>query len=623
MLSTVRYTGISAISQSARRSLLRFPLVLLSAALSTGIAISWILSTKTESFDHYLLSSGRIFLLSLLGIPLLYSLTLIAERGASVKTKLLPWLGVFALALYYLRIREVSDLQAPEAFFFELAAIWFGLHFLAAFAPYLRAGEARGFWEYNRSLFLRFLLALLFSLTLWFGVGIFFAVISMIANQDLSKVYWILALFILGIFNTWFFLSGVPENWTALDQEPRPFPRALKFFGQFVLIPLVTLIGIGLEILFFKAWANSYQEAVSIAPSFLPLGGVGLLTFLLLYPLSSEADGKWLHIFRRGLAVALLVPLLLLAYGSFGEIKTQGITPPTYFLLLLSAWGLALAIYLALARQVQIRWIPMSLSLLAALSVLPGSGAAAFTRRSQQHRLDALFQQFGLQKGEPDLAKIVALNPEARAQIVESEDRLLKYLGCGALRPSFGETVNLDQKTEGECRSARLRAALDPDSGPKNLEVAELPLLRLNFNLKSSPSYRGVEVNGFDYYFSDSNIDKVYPAGGVTFCAKVEETPTLCTIFNRQKDGLEIFFNGQALGRVDLKPYFSGLVAGQAADLATDNSSDRYYDLSKQQSIYDVKLRDKQLRLIFSHVFLEKRGTSLMASGIDFSALLK
>lgn len=620
--------SLDSIRQSANKTLCRFPLVLLTAAIATGIGISWLFHPWSDSFTGFFLISGRFLLVSLLGIPWLYSLTLFAERFRQGSAKRwIPWLGVAVMALYYLRLTRLPTLESPEAFFFEVVAIWFGLHFLAAYAPFIGGEEARGFWEYNRAIFLRFLLALLFSATLCLGIGIFFSLLSAIFKMDFIKVYSVTALFVLGIFNTWFFLAGVPSDWAALEQEPRPYPRALKFFAQFVLVPLVVLIGLGMEILFVKELVGAQKSALEVASGFLVLGAFGLLTFLLLHPLAEGRKPSWLQVYRRGLAIVMLPPLLWLTHSTMGEIRSQGVTQEHYFLLLLSAWGIGMALYLLVMRSPKIKWIPMSLSLLAFFSAMPPLGAASFTRRSQGDRLAALFDQSGLQKGAPDLNKLVALPEETRAKLSEKTELLRKNFGCEALKPFFGDLVQSSEQDGVDCRSQRLRVALNLDSGPKSLQQAEIPPLHLNFNRRSKSSYEAIRVEGFAYYFPESGIEWVEKAQGGAACSQETQGPTLCASLDKENQTLELFLNRQALGPIDLKPTLEKLVAKHAVDLPPqqpkDAAPDHYYDLSEQDLSFDFLLSGKRLRLAFSSLFLEKRGEQLNANALQFSALLQ
>ncbi|MBZ0252636.1 MAG: hypothetical protein K8I02_04785, partial [Candidatus Methylomirabilis sp.] len=168
-------TGLLA---AATRALRRFPGVLIVAAAGTLLAIQ--AAFRSGGNDLARFSHWRPLLVAALGISWLYSLSLIAERRWKGLSRLLVPLGIgFAtLGLYYLRLRSLNEATVSEAFLFEYLGLFLGLHAFAAYAPFLGRREPRGFWEYNRRIFVRILAALPFSGTLYLGSLLLFAAIS-------------------------------------------------------------------------------------------------------------------------------------------------------------------------------------------------------------------------------------------------------------------------------------------------------------------------------------------------------------------------------------------------------------------------------------------------------------
>ena len=96
--------------------------------------------------------------------------------------------------------------------------------------PYLAVSEPNGFWQYNRSLFLRFCLAALYSGVLYVGLVVaLFAINQLFKAQIASVVYARLWLTISFVFNTWFFLAGVPRDLPALEEHRERASLKLTF----------------------------------------------------------------------------------------------------------------------------------------------------------------------------------------------------------------------------------------------------------------------------------------------------------------------------------------------------------------------------------------------------------
>ena len=56
-------------------------------------------------------------------------------------------------------------------------------------------------------------------------------------HEELYVEIWIVT---IGFFNTWFFVSGIPDDFDQLDTIYE-YPKGLKIFSQYVLLPLLGL----------------------------------------------------------------------------------------------------------------------------------------------------------------------------------------------------------------------------------------------------------------------------------------------------------------------------------------------------------------------------------------------
>src|SRR5262249_32770131 len=85
-------------------------------------------------------------------------------------------------------------------------------HLLVAVGPYLVGGNRNGFWQYNRFLFLRYLVAGFYAFVLWAGLAIALAAIDkLLGIRVRAEWYGHLAAFLAFVFHPWFFLAGVPN----------------------------------------------------------------------------------------------------------------------------------------------------------------------------------------------------------------------------------------------------------------------------------------------------------------------------------------------------------------------------------------------------------------------------
>ncbi len=215
----------------------RFPMVICCAALSTGAALLLVdhegPSQPTPLFN--------ILLAGILGIPFLFSLTLIGEKRKFSRPLRAGSFGLGILLLAGYGFTIPTDLtHAPQLTWIRFFILAVGLHMFAAFAPFLEKGEQNGFWQYNKGLFLRILTAVLYSLVLYIGLSIALAALEHLFGMSVPwKRYLELWILIAGPVNTWLFLAGIPEDLKELETVS-DYPRSLKVLAQYILLPIVT-----------------------------------------------------------------------------------------------------------------------------------------------------------------------------------------------------------------------------------------------------------------------------------------------------------------------------------------------------------------------------------------------
>src|SRR5690606_30297990 len=115
------------------------------------------------------------------------------------------------------------------------------VHLLIAFIPFLSSTGTRGFWNYNIRLFIRILTSLFYSAILFIGISLALLALHLLFDIDFDeKIYLQIFIMVIGLFNTWFFLAGVPEDIDQMEEINR-FPKPLKVFAQYILLPLLAL----------------------------------------------------------------------------------------------------------------------------------------------------------------------------------------------------------------------------------------------------------------------------------------------------------------------------------------------------------------------------------------------
>ena len=383
----MRLPSIEQLVRVGRISASRFPLVLLSAAIAATAGVLLPDSTMEDTLVGFLY-------VATLGIPLFLALDLVAERlGSSARTL---WINrliavAFLVAVYIGRQSWSETVDVLRYVQLSLAA-----HLLVAVGPYLRVREWNGFWQYNRSLLLRFLISGVFSFVLYVGLSIaLLAVDNLLGVNIEGETYFRLWCVIAFLFNTWFFVSGLPEDLAELDGWT-DYPPALKVLGQYILSPLVTVYLLIItaylgRILITRVWPSGWigylVSSVAVA---------GILSLLLLYPNEEREENRWVRNYARWLYIGLIPANAMLLLAIWKRIQQYAVTEPRYFLVILSLWLLGISLFYAFTRSRNIKVIPATLALLAIVTFAGPWSAYAVSRRSQTHRLENLLERNGM-----------------------------------------------------------------------------------------------------------------------------------------------------------------------------------------------------------------------------------
>lgn len=392
----MKFQSVQSLLADARKVLERFPLVMACAALATLASI--ILTSEPHHLQKEKWYLVNLAMVATLGIPLFLSLKLYGETRDDKKlnTRLLQGLGLIVLVAYYVLLPK--HLRGFDVNRYALINI--NAHLLVAVAPFLfLPARNNAFWQYNKTLFLRFILSFIYSNTIFIGLAIAIGVTDYLFEfiKFDEKVYLHLWYGVVGIFNTWFFLGGMPKDIGSLEEE-QAYPRGLRIFTQFVLIPLVLLY---LFILYLymakivvmwslpKGWLSSFIIGASM---------LGIMTLLLVHPLTDKKEHAWFRVYGRYFYLALFPLIILMAVAIGRRISDYGMTEQRYFVLLFTLWLLVVALRFTLRPNTNIRSIPLTLMILIALATWGPWNAMAVSRQSQMARLKNILVSNGLLK---------------------------------------------------------------------------------------------------------------------------------------------------------------------------------------------------------------------------------
>ncbi|MBD3616965.1 MAG: DUF4153 domain-containing protein [Gracilimonas sp.] len=437
----LRFPSLTEITEQGFSTFKRFPFALTVAFIGTLCAM-WLagLSWGQQS-DYFFIV--KICWVSALSISVFLSLSTLAEsRKWTFRQGFLTKMGALVILLIYYYLLPDNFSSDESEPFFRYLLFFIAAHLFVSFAPFLQDGEVKDFWAYNKTLFLRILTAALYTMVLFAGLSIAMLSLENLLEIDISgKRYSQLWIFLAGLFNTWFFLAGVPHP-NQMSESERKYPGGLKIFVQYILIPLITVYILILYAYTGKIILEWEWPIGWVANLVLSFSIAGILALLLLHPIRNQENNRWINLFSKGYYIALIPLVLLLMLSIWVRISEYGVTVNRYFVATLAVWLAGIVIYFLVGKSKNIKVIPISLCVIALLISFGPLGAFEVSKRSQLDRFEQLLEQNELLSDDNKIIKGDKLiSFEDRKQISSKVDYLLELKGSEPLQPYFEEDL--------------------------------------------------------------------------------------------------------------------------------------------------------------------------------------
>lgn len=356
----------------------RFPLEMIIATCGTIAAIVWAVQSEF-GVDH----SDRPFIRIVMAAILIFSTSLAITISYEARrfAAWLRWVSLTAagaLAAWFTIHYTFSEWETLQYMVGVLAA-----HTLVAVAAMWNR-DRLGFWDFNRSLFLRMLTALFFTAVLGGGLNIAIVAIKVLFDAPINGVwYGTVWAILLGVFNTAFVLSALPPTPNDPSEvDVQPFPRSLLVFVQYVLIPLVVIFLVILYAYIIKVMFFSSMHG-RVATFIIVLAVGGLLSYVLLYPLRSSSEHPWVKLYTDWFSRLMLPLITMLWVALFVRVADHGITEQRYATLAIAACLTVIFLVLSATKNADIRTIPATFLLACFVAVAGPWGMVATAYRSQ------------------------------------------------------------------------------------------------------------------------------------------------------------------------------------------------------------------------------------------------
>lgn len=624
----MKLPSIQLLINNAKKSLLRFPLTIISALL--GVLVSLYLVEFKKEIDN-MFPYINFLLTAALGIPLFFSTSIYCtmEKASRIKKSLVHVIA-FALlfAIYYsLPDSEITNNTSIPYIKYTIYNII--IHLLVSFIPYLKTKKLNGFWNYNKTLFIRVWTSILYSGVLYLGLIFALFAVDKLFNVDFhDELYFDIYIVTAGLFNTWFFVSGIPENLEKLEDETN-YPKGLKIFTQYILLPLlilylVILYAYVIKIVAIWDWPKGIVSYLISGVSIL-----GILALLLIYPYSKSEGNSWIKKFSRVYYFILLPLVVVLFLAIKMRIDAYGITINRYIIVLLGVWLALVSAYFCIGRK-NIKFIPQSLAIIMALMSFGPWGMFSVSEKSQSERLFRLLEEshilvdgkiqnevIWIKDSLPKLhAKKLKINQHKVSDSIHNEiysiiDYLDDHHGFHSIAPIFNQ--NLDSLTT--IARGDKRYFNETRVYMKTLGLNEYRMYKNkwsgNNGFRFAPrSLDYTDLSGYDYliksnyYNNNSKSEKFYIKGFAYCIDPVDNFEKVFTIHTKKEQVA-----------IDLKPLINSLIE-EFGENTKNNLLRKRLTIHKNTETVKLKLEISNLRI-------EKENDSLFLDALNTQVFIK
>ena len=487
-------------------SLKRFPLtVLLSAStFALLIAISEI-NPKDDTLS-------KIALVLALGIPLSLCIKLIFEKmgeGNTYRIVIGYFSGGLMLILYYFFLLKNMEMVTTTRYI----AVSLALYLAFIFIPYILKKEQ--FEMYVITIFTGIFITIIYSIVLFAGLSaILFTIDQLLGIIIKGKVYYYTWLFVVFIFALSYFLAGVP----CKDQKltSKSYPKLLRILIIYIVMPLLTVYTIILYIYFGKIILN-WSWPMGIVSNLVLWYSV-IVTSILFFITPIRKEVSFANKFLK-YAPKIILPLLIMMFISIGiRINAYGVTEKRYFVVILALWVFCIMLYFCFSKKLRNIIIPVTLSIIALISVFGPLSSYSISKMSQSNRLQKILEKNDMIKNDK-LQSSVNVSIKDRGEI----SSILRYFN--------------DYHDFSDVKYLPVNFKLDDTNkvfGFSDTQSNSSPDKSFNFMRKLSD--KNIDIKGYDYLIDMKNINNVQSISNGTLDVSYDYESKTIKIKNANKE---------------------------------------------------------------------------------------
>ena len=397
-------------------SIKRFPFAILASTLTT-IMVIYIINVENYYNQETIELFVRLAMIFALAFPLYLSIKVFFERKKNigklykVSTRLL--VAVILIGYFFFFLKDFNMVTVTR-----YIAVNLTLYLLFLVMPYFY--QNKNFELYVVKIFIRLIITFVYSVVLFVGTAAILFTINELLNVPITETFYPSAgLIIFGIFAPIFLLAKIPKHDEVL--KPEEYPNILEILLIYILTPLITIYTSILYIYFIKILVTQKLPEGLVAHLVIWYASLSVIILFFIYPINHK--DKWLKNFSRWLPIAL-IPLLLMMFLAIGiRINEYGVTENRYFVVLLGLWISGITIYYIFTKKKNNVILPLTLAIIAFLSVFGPWSSYSVSIYSQNQRFENIINKYDIVEDNT----IIQNNKDISAEDQQQIQAIIRY----------------------------------------------------------------------------------------------------------------------------------------------------------------------------------------------------
>jgi hypothetical protein len=452
-----------------------YPLVII-MAVALGAESIWLIHhEETDLFDEvlpWMLAQG-------MGISLFFALHTVSRyrKLSRAVTGGILALGIGVLYLIGYHFDYMMSMAREETMVLEVVGYALASHLLVAFLPFFRKNTLNGFWQYNKSLFLRAFTTILYTGVLFAGLSGAIAAIQELFDVEFTAKIFAYLWFVMAFpVSALIFCAGVPlaDDIDALESSS-DLPSGLRLFVQFVLLPLVVVYLCILYAYMGKIILSWTLPQGWVTILIMVFSVVGMLAMLLVHPFQQLTEHAWIKVITKNYYRSLL-PLLVLQYVAiFTRISDYGFTSARWAVVAITAWLTFITVYKVFFKGKNIILIPYTLCAVAILFLIGPLSHKSISVWSQTAKINRLVKTLNLidAKGKLKVYEANATTDSLMGEIYSATRYLNRNHQCTGLEPYINFPTESEIIKEMKSTFVGETVIATPDETPAPTAAAE------------------------------------------------------------------------------------------------------------------------------------------------------